>query len=113
METRPATRDQVKKHCAGVLSAQALAIVDGDKEMAVYGSYLDYSGQVLFSWISDELKQHPKVIVRAYREYMKTLQRSLPTFAVCNLNIPKSDVFMLHLGFRPFNRNVWKLGSIQ
>ena len=112
MNTVPATRDQVRKHC-GDLTAQALAIVDGDKTLAVYGSYLDDSGQVLFSWISDELKQHPKVIVRAYREFMKTVQRSLPTFAVCDLSIPKSDLFMLHLGFRPFNGKVWKLGSIQ
>ena len=106
----PATPEMVSEYCKGPFTTQALAVVDGDKVLAVYGCYLQEGSQVIFSNISDELKTKPKYIVLAWRYLLDILKsRALPIFARCDISVPKADLFLLHLGFVPFNGDIWKM----
>lgn len=103
-----ATPEMVKAHCPGNLSSFAMAAVEGDEVRAVFGVYLQSTCQVVFTWISDELKRTPKMIVKGWRMLLKMMgTRNLPTLAHCNLSTPKADLMMLHFGFTPYQGDVW------
>lgn len=105
-----ATPEMVRDYCSGPFTTQALAVVDGDNILAVYGVYLQDGCQVVFSNISDELKKKPKYIIRAWRQLLSQMEtRRLPILARCDMNLHKADLFLLHLGFSPFNGNIWKM----
>ena len=106
----PATPEMVQEYCKGPFTTQALAVMEGDKVLAIYGVYLQDGLQVIFSNISDELKRKPRYIVRAWRMLLEILsKRNLPVFTFCDLSVSKADLFLLHLGFRPFNGDIWKM----
>lgn len=108
MNIIPATAEMLNTYCPIKVSVNALAAVEGDKVLGISGLYLQGNKQVIFSWISDEMKSRRKDMIKAWREVLKLIRnRSLPTYAVCDFSIPKAELFLLHLGFVPFNGNVW------
>jgi hypothetical protein len=99
----------VDKYCPGRLSVRALAYVDDDgKVMSVVGVYIYDGKQVAFMHLEEEIKRKPKWIVKAYKAWDEMARKyKLPLYAVCDMAIPKADVFLKHFGFVHFDGDVW------
>lgn len=90
------------------VSARVVSVVEGDRVLGIAGVYPDGNRQVVFSTISEELKQHPKIVIKAARMVMKWIKESkMPTHALCDEEIPKAEEFLMHWGFRRIHKGVF------
>lgn len=89
-------------------SARVISIVDGEKVLGFAGLYPDKSRQIAFMEISDELRNHPRLIVKASRIFMRWVRESkLPTHALCDEEIKRAAEFLEHFGFKRIYKEVF------
>ena len=93
-------------------SVKAVVAVDNDNDnrpIGVAGVRPIPEGLLMFSDISDELREHSmfkRIIVKAYRELFKMLP-DLPVYSVADEDIEGSVDLLEHLGFEK-RGNVWR-----
>lgn len=109
MKIIPATRDMLEKHCPGRYSAYGYAVVENGEVLGVSGVYIHGGAQVIFSWIGDEIKRKPRSIIMVWRMLLTEMKtRTMPILAKCDFAIPKSELMLLHFGFKPYSGAIWK-----
>ena len=105
---QPATYEQVKLLCDCKKSVRAIACMDDERLLGVAGVNYDKGYQLVFSNISEELKSKPRMMIKAWNILKAMIEeRKLPAIAQCDMSIPKSELFLLHLGFEPYDNNFW------
>ena len=106
----PATAEMVRVYRGEDMprSARVLAAVDDDRVLGIGGIYPDTARQVAFMDISDELRAHPRVLIRASRLVMQWVRDAkMPTHALCDEEIKRAAEFLEYLGFRRLYRGVF------
>ena len=87
---------------------RAILAMDGEHVLGIAGIYRQDAALVLFGQISDELRAHRRVIVRAIRLVMKMATRvKIPIVAMADPEIDGSDILLEHMGFKPFQGRVY------
>lgn len=108
MKIIPATEEMIIDACGSSKTVRALAVINNDKVVGIGGIYYERDSQVVFSKISEELKNHPRWILKTWSTLVKMIdEKNIPTFAVCDFSIPKAVNMLLHLGFEPYSGKVW------
>ena len=89
-------------------SMKALAAVDGDEVLGVIGIYPQNGQQVVFMDLKDELRKHPRVLIKGGAIFMRWVREAkMPTCARCDDAIPAARRFLEHFGFRHLNKGVF------
>ena len=89
-------------------SARVLAAVDGERVLGIAGLYPDGCRRVAFMHITDELRRHPRVLVRAGRQFIGWMKASAsPVHALCDEEITSAARYLEHLGFRRLYKGVF------
>ena len=101
-EIVPATQAMLEFAAGPVMkSMRALAVVDGARLLGVAGIYRDRDRAVMFANTLEPMKDHKRILVRAYRKVMKWAdEMGLPVHAQANPGIEGACVLLEHLGFR-------------
>lgn len=95
--------DRPRRTCRG------WAVLDGETVIGVAGFYREGVGNLIFTVITDELRQHPRVIVGLAKRILVLLMKSgLPVFAVCDRSVEASQRFLEHFGFVGVNDEVYQ-----
>lgn len=97
----PADPEMVAKYHEEGLpkTCRAIAATDGERILGIAGLYFTDEHQIVFSTISEELKKHPRVILRAAKRLLGMTRQGVPVIAVPDAGIAKSRGFLEHLGF--------------
>ena len=113
IEIKPATREMIEQVSGHTLkrNAKALALLEGDTLLGVAGLYLDPESTVLFANMVDPMKDHKRMVIKAYRILLNWCRnRGLPVLATACPTIEGSQTLLEHLGFRVFrapNLYIW------
>lgn len=97
----PATAEVIRRFygSAPTRTQMAVAVVDGDRVLGVGGVYLDGPRWVMFSDMTDDLRQKKRTLVRAVRAVQAMIsRRTIPVVALADPQIPGSDVLLRHMG---------------
>lgn len=115
IELIPATADILARFYGKPVtrSMRAIAAVRDGDVLGVAGVFVDESRQVVFSSISEELKAHPRLIVRAYRIVLAMARESaLQAHAVCDPAETTARHFLEHIGFQKVNGDTYQLEAV-
>jgi hypothetical protein len=89
-------------------TVRAIAALDKDRVLGVCGLSYSGDGQTIFMQLTEELKKHPRELLKAWKIMLEMIEENnIPTFARCDWKIEKSEKFLLHFGFVPYQDNVW------
>ena len=89
-------------------SMRSLVAVRGDEVLGVIGIYPENGQQLVFMDLKDELRNHPRVFIKAGRIFMRWVREAkMPTCARCDETIPAARRFLEHYGFRHLNKGVF------
>lgn len=97
----PATRQMIE-HLDNSLSksVHAFAAVDGDRVLGITGVYITNRSWVIFSTLTDELRQNKRIIIKGYRMIMDVVKRrKMPVYSLACPNIEGSAKLLEHIGF--------------
>lgn len=97
----PATAEVIHRFygAAPTRTQMAVAVVSGERVLGVGGVYLDGPRWVMFSDMTDELRQSKRVLVRAVRSVQAMIaRRTIPVVALADPQIPGSDILLRHMG---------------
>lgn len=100
----PATRELLAKTRVGTpnMTMRALVAIDEDgKPVAVAGMYADRHRLVLFSELSDQMRQNKRALIKGIRQLMAIAeQKKAPVHALADPEIPGSAALLKHMGFK-------------
>ncbi len=99
----PATKAMLEQASGHVLrpTVQAIALVEGERLLGVAGIYPDRGRMVMFANMLEPMREHKRMVVRAYRRLMKWAgSRGLQVHAKAHPLISGSDTLLEHMGFR-------------
>lgn len=92
-------------------STRAVAVIEGERLLGVAGIYRDGERFVMFANTLEPMKDHKRIVVRAYRTLFTWCRaRGLPVVAAACPAIAGSEILLEHLGFRhvpPHDLYVW------
>lgn len=106
----PATPELVRKFYGSDLrrSGKAIAAVEGDRVLGILGVYPEPGRQVVFMDLTEELKRHPRVLVKGSKTFMRWAREArMPTHALCDDTIEAAARFLEHYGFRHIHKGVY------
>ena len=103
MIIRPATREDLKAVDgeAPAKTTRALAAVEGEEVIAIWGIYPQNSRYVLFSSLSPKFKACKRNFIVGIESVRQLLASRpwMPVIAEADPDIPGSDVLLKHMGF--------------
>lgn len=91
-------------------STKTVVVMDKGKPIAVAGLRVDDAKTVLFSDISDELRESPKfkrIIIKGYRKILR-LFPGMPVYSRADPDIKGSDRLLEHMGFYNVKGDIWR-----
>jgi hypothetical protein len=98
----PATPDLLKQFYGSIpaRTSQTVVAVKDDRVIGVAGVYVDDARLIVFTDLSDELRQDKRTMVRGIREIFRLVQKyDLPVYAVVNTSIDGAVKLLTHVGF--------------
>jgi len=104
IEIKPATRETLERFYGKQPDATVCAWVAEQDGVLLGCGGIAFRGPALevFSDFGDELKRHPKYILKAARIILKkAAEYRRPVFALRNKDEPTADAFLRRLGFEP------------
>ena len=107
----PATYELLERFygAAPTRSQRAVVAVKGDEVIGIAGIYTDDERSVMFSDLTDELRQDKRSVIRGVRAVMKlALRRALPVYAWADPEIDGSDRLLVHMGFEHYKDGVYR-----
>ncbi len=94
---------------APVSSMRAIVAIEADKVVGVAGFKLENERMVLFSDISDELREHKgykRLVVSAYKSLIEIFPGA-PVYAKAAPDIEGSCILLKHIGFQHLRGDLW------
>ena len=110
VEIKPATKEVIDRYYDGKLTrtVRAFIAVQDEKILGIAGVYVDQSRLVMFSDLSDELKQNKRVIIRGMRMFKEIARKkNLPIHAKA-AQLPTAKGFLKHMGFIDIGQGLYE-----
>lgn len=108
----PATQQHVEQALGGMLkySAEAIALLREDGEIVgCAGVFPEDCRLVIFSHLTPEARADKRAIVKGYRHLLRIADtRNMPLHARPDPEIPASERFLTHMGFRRLTDDCWE-----
>lgn len=107
----PATKEILERHYphgAGK-TVRAIAAVKDGRVIGVAGAYLLPAGLAVFGEFTDELKAHPRAMLRGWKTLRSMLDQSrLPAYVFCDRTFEAAERFLDHLGFQRIEGDIYQ-----
>lgn len=90
---------------------KSLVVMDGDKPVGVAGLHLNNGKAIVFTDISDELREHKsfkRMVIKVYRKWMSILP-NMPVYAQADPEIEGSEKLLIHAGFEHYRGDIWRV----
>lgn len=107
MKVVPASMDHIRAlyDDPPTCSFRGVAVVDGERVLGVAGLYRSDANLAIFSKMTDELRQHPRLLIQASRAMLSMC--SGVVLAYCDTSIEAAPRFLEHWGFQPIGNEVY------
>lgn len=108
-EIVPATKEMIENFMGRKLvkTVRAVAAVRTDKVVGFAGLYSDYTRTIMFSKLSDELREDKRGLVRLIKTMHELSKPRAPIYAEADMEIEGSAKLLEHMGFRPVRDNLY------
>lgn len=110
IEIVPATREMIAEHYGDVpgRTMRAIAAVKDGRVIGVAGACLLPAGQMVFGEFTDELKAHPRAMLKGWKVLRALLDQSgLPAYTLCDRTFEAAERFLRHLGFEKYAGEIY------
>lgn len=110
IEIKTATPELIRQYYGHDLphSMRSLVAVRDEEVIGVIGLYPENGQQVVFMDLNDELRKHPRALIKGGAIFMRWVRAAkMPTCARCDDTIPAAKRFLEHFGFKHLNNGVF------
>ena len=110
MNLVPATKDMVLALYDDIpKSFRGVAAVEDGKVYGIAGIVNQENCQFVFFKSTEELRKHPRIILKGWKQILKMATGTLR--CECDKNLESAHRFLTHLGFAPITKEVYEWQS--